>query len=75
MNSLKNLEILELVGNPNLSVMPGTFLKLELKHLSLSSRCLILEASATTITHIFKNTKPDRLVPGKFDTIWIQIKN
>ena len=31
-SSLTNLKILELVGNPNLSVMPGTFLKLELKH-------------------------------------------
>lgn len=48
-SSLTNLKILELVGNPNLSVMPGTFLKLELKHLSLSSRCLTLEGSATTI--------------------------
>ena len=48
-SSLTNLKILELVGNPNLNVMPGTFLKLELKHLSLSSRCLTLEGSATTI--------------------------
>ena len=48
-SSLTNLKILELVGNANLSVMPGTFLKLELKHLSLSSRCLTLEGSATTI--------------------------
>jgi len=48
-SSLTNLKILELVGNPDLSVMPGTFLELELKHLSLSSESLTLDGSGTTM--------------------------
>ena len=54
-SSLKKLKILELVGNPDLGVMPGSFLTLRLDHLSMSSKCLTTDVSGLTITDTTSN--------------------
>jgi len=54
-SSLKKLKILELVGNPDLGVMPGSFLTLRLDHLSMSSNCLTRDVTGLTITDTSSN--------------------
>jgi len=48
-SKLKGLKILELVGNPDLGVMPGSFLRLRLDNLSMSTKCLTTDVSGLTI--------------------------
>ena len=48
-STLKSLKILELVGNPDLGVMPGSFLRLRLDHLSMSTKCLTTDVSGKMI--------------------------
>jgi len=47
--SLKNLKYLDLIGNPDLGIMPASFLTFKLDHLSLSSQCFTSDASSVII--------------------------
>ena len=46
---LKNLDTLELIGNPELGAMPQSFQKLQLNHLSISSKCLRTDVSGLIV--------------------------
>jgi Leucine-rich repeat (LRR) protein len=46
---LKNLDTLELIGNPELGAMPQSFQKLQLNHLSISSKCLTTDVAGLIV--------------------------
>jgi len=52
---LKNLDTLELIGNPELGAMPQSFQKLQLNHLSISSKCLTTDMSGLIVEDTSSN--------------------
>ena len=52
---LKNLETLELIGNPELGAMPQSFQRLQLNHLSISSKCLTTDMSGLIVEDTSSN--------------------